>query len=105
MMSEVPWLSLSMHGNGNMWAAPYFSKVMSAPGVDMAELELLTERIQAKFGSVYYAGCSSCVLYRGGGTLSDWVYEELGVNRWEDVTSLVFLSPPQVLRPRAEGAG
>ena len=74
-------------------------------GVDMAELELLTERIQAKFGSVYHAGCSSCVLYRGGGTLSDWVYEELGVNRWEDVTSLVFLSPPQVLRPRAEGAG
>ena len=92
MMLEVPWLSISMHGNANMWAAPYSSKVMSAPGVDMAELELLTERIQAKFGSVYHAGCSSCVLYRGGGTLSDWVYEELGVNRWEDVTSLVFLS-------------
>ena len=42
---------------------------------------MVTERIREKFGSSYGYGCTSCVVYRGGGTLSDWVYEELGVTR------------------------
>ena len=47
----------------------------------MSDLELLGQKIREKFGSVYMVGCTSCVMYRGGGTLSDWVYEELRVNR------------------------
>jgi len=81
MRAEVPWLSLSVHGNGNIWSAPYASQLRPATGVHMEDLEVLTERISQQFGSNYSYGCSSCVMYRGGGTLSDWVYEELGVNR------------------------
>ena len=81
MMAEVPWLSLSLHGNGNVWSAPYASQVRPAPGVDMEDLVVLTERIREQFGSNYSSGCSSCVMYRAGGILSDWVYEELHVNR------------------------
>jgi len=81
MTTEVPWLSLSVHGNGNIWSAPYASQLRPASGVHMEDLEVLTERIWEQFGSNYSYGCSSCVMYRGGGTLSDWVYEELAVNR------------------------
>merc|ERR1711936_1444239 len=45
MMAEVPWLSLSVHGNGNVWSAPYASQLRPAAGVHMEDLEVLTERI------------------------------------------------------------
>jgi len=81
MTAEVPWLSLSLHGNGNVWSAPYASQLTAANGTHVEDLEVMTEKLNEKFGSNYSHGCSSCVMYRAGGTLSDWVYEDLGVNR------------------------
>ena len=49
MKAEVPWVSFSVHGNGNVWSAPFAHKVMSAPGVDMEDLETLTHRIWEGF--------------------------------------------------------
>ena len=95
MTASVPWLSLSLHGNGNVWSAPYASQLEPAPGVRLEDLKLLTERISQRFGSSYDYGCSSCVLYRGGGTMSDWVYEGLGVNR-SYVHELKALCDPHV---------
>ena len=34
MTAEVPWLSISLHGNGNVWSAPYASKVNTTTYVD-----------------------------------------------------------------------
>ena len=94
MTASVPWLSLSLHGNGNIWGAPYASQRKAAAGVDLEDLKVVTERIREKFGSSYSYGCTSCVLYRGGGTLSDWVYEGLGVTR-SYVHELKALCEPQ----------
>lgn len=97
MTAEVPWLSLSLHGNGNIWSAPYASQLRPASGVEMEDLEVLTERLWDQFGSNYSSGCSSCVMYRAGGILSDWVYEELSVNR-SFVHELKALCEPQEAR-------
>merc|ERR1712244_6629 len=81
MTAEVPWLSLSLHGNAGVWSAPYASHQVAANGTELEDLEEMTEKLNEKFGSSYQHGCTSCLMYRAGGTLSDWVYEELGVNR------------------------
>ena len=46
-----------------------------------SELELAMARVYEEFGTVYRHGCTSCVMYRAGGTMTDWAWEELGVRR------------------------
>ena len=41
----------------------------------------MSDKILSKFGTAYFYGSSAGVMYRAGGTLIDWVYEELGVVR------------------------
>ena len=83
MTAEVPWLSLSLHGNGNSWSSPFAYKIADPPPSvgSKWDLEYLAKKIFTKFGTSYRYGSSSGVMYRAGGTMIDWVYEGLGVVR------------------------
>lgn len=83
MTAEVPWLSLSLHGNGNSWSSPFAYKIADPPPNvgSKWDLEFLAKKIFNKFGTSYRYGSSSGVMYRAGGTMIDWVYEGLGVLR------------------------
>ena len=80
MTTDVPWFSLSLHGNGDSWSYPYAHQAESVSRLG-SELELAMARVYEQFGTVYRHGCTSCVMYRAGGTMTDWAWEELGVRR------------------------
>ena len=80
MSADVPWFSLSLHGNGDSWSYPYAHQAESVSRLG-SELELAMARVYEQFGTVYRHGCTSCVMYRAGGTMTDWAWEELGVRR------------------------
>jgi len=83
MTAEVPWLSLSLHGNGNSWSSPFAYKTPdpASPSMQEWDLTFLAAMIARQFGTQYRHGSSAQVLYRAGGTMVDWVYEGLGVVR------------------------
>jgi len=83
MMEEVPWLSISLHGNGNSWSSPFAYKTTDPSSVVRPEWDLkyLAEKLEKEFGTEYLYGSSANVMYLSGGTMIDWVYEELGVVR------------------------
>ena len=80
MMADVPWFSLSLHGNGDSWSYPYAYKRDSVSRLG-DDLSVAMDMVYEEFGTQYRHGCTSCVLYRAGGTLTDWAWEELGVRR------------------------
>ena len=80
MTADVPWFSLSLHGNGDSWSYPYAHQTKSVSSLG-SDLELAMDLVYEQFGTVYRHGCTSCVLYRAGGTMTDWAWEELGVRR------------------------
>ena len=80
MSADVPWFSLSLHGNGDSWSYPYAHQAESVSRLG-SELELAMARVYEQFGTVYRHGCTSCVMYTAGGTMTDWAWEELGVRR------------------------
>ena len=83
MVAEVPWLSLSLHGNGNSWTSPFAYKISDPTSTTIPEwdLEFLSDKIVKEFGTQYLYGSSASVMYRAGGTMIDWVFEDLGVIR------------------------
>ena len=80
MTADVPWFSLSLHGNGDSWSYPYAYKRDSVSRLG-DDLSVAMDMVYEEFGTQYRHGCTSCVLYRAGGTLTDWAWEELGVRR------------------------
>ena len=78
---DVPWLFLSVHGNAQVWTSPYAYKMGSASLADTPDLKYLVEKIQNKFGTSYRSGSSYQIFNSVGGTLQDWVYENLKVTR------------------------
>ena len=52
MTADVPWFSLSLHGNGDSWSFPYahLRESVSSLGDD---LELAMDKVYEKFGTVY----------------------------------------------------
>ena len=81
LAADVPWLFLSVHGNGQAWTFPYAYKNSTAPLADTRDLQYVVEKIKDKFGTFYRSGSSSQTIYSVGGTLMDWVYETLNVTR------------------------
>ena len=87
---DVPWLSFSVHGSYGSWTYPYNYKYEDAPHVFELEqvLNQVTRMIEDKFGEWHTYGSGASSIYRSGGTLTDWVYEELGV-KWAFVHELL----------------
>ena len=81
LAADVPWLFLSVHGNGQVWSVPYAYKNSTAPLAKISEMKFVVEKIEEKFGTLYRSGSSSQTMYLVGGTLMDWVYEHLKVSR------------------------
>ena len=80
MTADVPWFSLSLHGNGDSWSYPYAHTGESVSSLG-GDLEVAMAKVYEEFGVLYRHGCTSCVMYRAGGTMTDWAWEELGVTR------------------------
>ena len=80
MTADVPWFSLSLHGNGDSWSYPYAHKDASVSSLG-GDLEVAMDKVYEEFGTIYRHGCTSCVMYTAGGTMTDWAWEELGVRR------------------------
>ena len=84
MTSDPPWFMLSVHGNGQAWMCPYAYN----HNIDHPKHEIVRENVEDlrkvaqifPFGDYSY-GQSSDVYGNTPGTLQDWVFEELGVNR------------------------
>ena len=85
MSHDVPWLTLSVHGNAQAWAYPYAYKSLAAPLVHSDDMKNVVKNIKNKFGTIYNVGFTSGDMYgyikKSGGTLSDWTYEHLNVTR------------------------
>ena len=80
--ADVPWLFLSVHGNAQVWSYPYAYKFGPAPLADTRDLKYVVEKIQDKFGTSYRSGSISEAIYHTvGGTLLDWVFDNLNVTR------------------------
>ena len=81
MTSEVPWFSLAVHGSKGSWTYPYNYKKETGSGINEDDVEAMIEKMYEKFGTRHYWGSGGTVVYESGGTLTDWVFEELGVKR------------------------
>jgi len=81
MSHNIPWLALSVHGNGQAWAYPYAYEIRETPFPHKNMLKNVVENIRSKFGTNYKFGQSSHVEYEVGGTLTDWIYKDLNVTR------------------------
>ena len=61
----------------------YHHNRQSRPGEhpDSWNLDFLTEFLKSKFNVTYSTGQASSLMGELGGTMLDWVYEDLGVDR------------------------
>eukprot|EP00092_Neocalanus_flemingeri_P040600 GFUD01044208.1.p1 GENE.GFUD01044208.1~~GFUD01044208.1.p1 ORF type:complete len:365 (+),score=66.01 GFUD01044208.1:102-1196(+) len=69
-LADIPHIFLGIHGNAQALLTPLAYKY------ETAERKTLTIR-----DTSYKYGPASSVIYTVGGTMMDWVYEDLGVNR------------------------
>lgn len=105
-----PWLFIDIHASLGAWLTPPVSRQSrSGEHPDSWNLDFLTEFLKSRFNVIYTTGQASSLLGKVGGTMLDWVYEDLGVGRayaleldsgcQEDETPLwVFQCPVNVAR-------
>ena len=78
-----PWLVLDIHGSQGVWMTPMASKPRKA-GEEVPEawhLDFLTAFLQETYGVTYTSGRASDVMGLIGGSMLDWLHEDLGVQR------------------------
>ena len=86
MPASVPGLhplSVGLLSRWSLFPISYNHSRHSRPGEhpDAWNLDFLTEFLKSKFNVKYSTGQASSLLGEVGGTMLDWVYEELRVDR------------------------
>ena len=96
-----PWIFIDIHASLAAWLTPPASrfaflsfqwtlipisynhsrKSRRGEHPDAWNLDFLTEFLKSKFNTTYSTGPASSLLGKVGGTMLDWVYQEVGVNR------------------------
>jgi len=78
----APWIFIDIHASLGAWLTPPVSR-QSRPGEHHAgwNLDFLTDFLKSKFNVTYSTDQASSLLGKVGGTMLDWVYEDLGVAR------------------------
>jgi len=82
LTNQPPWLFIDVHTSYGAWMTPPVSRP-SRPleHKDAWDLNFVTDFLERKFNVRYKSGEASSVYSTVGGTMTDWVYEGLGVVR------------------------
>ena len=84
MSGDVPWVSFSVHGNGNAWMTPYAYKPGVADYDNIEVLRAVAEELNDNHDDGYpdySVGASSEMYSSTPGTFQDWTYVSLRVRR------------------------